>query len=137
MRINSTQRSNGVGGRARTRRAGGGQFSLGSTPAAAAASGVASSQSIQGIEAILSIQSVEDSTAGRRHALAEGEEILDLLEDLKLGLLTGSVPLEKVRRLADTVARRTASGDADVDRLLDEIELRAQVELAKLGKVAD
>lgn len=136
MRINSTQRSGAVGNRARTGRTGGGRFSLGSTAAAATASTVASSQSIQGIEAILSIQSVDDPTAERRKALAHGEAVLDLLEDLKLGLLTGSVPLDKIKRLADTVALRKASGDAEVDRLLDEIELRAQVELAKLGQVA-
>ncbi|HEX7005737.1 MAG TPA: flagellar assembly protein FliX [Alphaproteobacteria bacterium] len=82
---------------------------------------------------LLSIQEIADATTGRSRARARGEAMLDRLEDIRLGLLVGRVPkdrLVELSRLART--RRAEAVDPRLVEVLDEIELRAEVELAKL-----
>ena len=57
--------------------------------------------------------------------------------DLKLALLSGAVDAVAVTRLEQAIARReSCEGDAALKDLLDQIDLRAQVELAKFRKRA-
>ena len=82
---------------------------------------------------LLSIQEIADATTGRSRAKARAEAMLDRLEDIRLGLLTGAVPKDRLVELSRLA--RTRRGEVDDPRLvavLDEIELRAEVELAKL-----
>jgi len=51
------------------------------------------------------------------------------------GLLMGTLPKEKLTELADMVrSRRESCQDPRLAALLDEIELRAEVEIAKLSR---
>lgn len=136
MRISRTGRGNSVGHRTGTGRAASGTGFAVSAPAphAAAAVGASSVTPIQGIDAILSVQAVDERGHDRKRALRHGEEMLDLLEKVKLGVLSGRIPAASLQALAQTVSRRNASGDPRLEGLLDEIELRARVELAKLEK---
>lgn len=86
---------------------------------------------LQSVDALLALQSVDDVLTGRRKAMKRGNDVLDTLEDVKLDLLAGTVEPAKLRRLMRLVEDRTPSGDAPLDSVLDEIELRAMVELAK------
>ena len=89
------------------------------------------------VDSLLAIQSVGDATdrESRRRLIRRGEELLDRLEDLRHGLLMGSVPVDKLVAMAQTVrARRENCADPQLAALLDEIELRAEVELAKLSR---
>ncbi len=86
---------------------------------------------LQSVDALLALQSVDDVLTGRRKAMKRGNDVLDTLEDLKLDLLAGTIEPAKLRRLLRLVEDRTPSGDAPLDSVLDEIELRAKVELAK------
>ena len=64
-----------------------------------------------------------------------GAEILDRLEEIRRGLLMGSIPKDRLQELAHLVREKRERGaDPVVSRLLDEIELRAEVELAKLSR---
>jgi Class II flagellar assembly regulator len=83
------------------------------------------------VGALLALQSVDDALTGRRRAIRRGNEVLDTLDDLKLDLLAGTTDAAKLRRLVRLMEDRPRTGDADVDGVLDEIELRARVELAK------
>ena len=57
---------------------------------------------------------------------------MDRLEAVRLGLLSGGIPISELRSIADLVERQRESvTDAGLQALLDEIELRARVELAK------
>ncbi|HLO77734.1 MAG TPA: flagellar assembly protein FliX, partial [Magnetospirillum sp.] len=92
---------------------------------------------LAGIDALLLVQSVDDSTErqARKRLLRRGEDILDKLEEVRHGLLLGTVPKEKLMDLAQMVrSRREACQDPRLGALLDEIELRAEVEIAKLSK---
>jgi hypothetical protein len=79
----------------------------------------------------------EDLTGRRRAALQRGNSMLDRLDDIRIALLTGSLPrgqLESLRRVAKD--RGDVLNDPQLQSVLDEIELRVAVELAKLDKVA-
>lgn len=83
---------------------------------------------------LLSIQEIADATTGRSRARARGEAMLDRLEDIRLGLLAGGVPRERLVELSRLArARRAEAVDPRLVEVLDEIELRAEVELAKLA----
>ena len=87
------------------------------------------------IDALLALQGVEDPTERRRRSVQRGKGALDVLDDLKLGLLSGNFDASTVRRLRDAAANlKSSSGDPGLDAVLSEIELRVEVELAKAGQ---
>jgi hypothetical protein len=93
--------------------------------------------SLGGIDALLAVQGAGDSLEreAKRRLVQRGEDILDKLEELRHGLLMGEIPKSSLMSLAQTVrTRREACGDPRLAALLDEIELRAEVELAKLSR---
>ncbi len=92
------------------------------------------SSAAEGIGALLALQVVGDPLSSRKRAVQDGSDILDGLDRIKVALLEGWVPVDRLERLAAIVAERSASGDERLDQLLAEIELRARVELAKLGR---
>ena len=70
----------------------------------------------------------------KRRAVARGNDILDKLEDLRAELLTNGVSKQKLIALAQELRERRDAGlDDELNAILDEIELRAEVELAKLN----
>lgn len=91
-------------------------------------------QSAVGINPLFALQEVEDALTGKkRQARERGEDILDRLDELRLGLLTGAFPLEKLHELSRILQnRRDSIDDPALQEILDEIDLRAQVEIAKL-----
>jgi len=100
------------------------------TPARAGAA-----QGIGGVDGLLSIQEVVDDDGGRRRGRERGEALLRRLEELRLALLTGTVPARSLDRLLSQLrAGRGEIADPRVHDVLDEIELRVSVELAKLGR---
>jgi hypothetical protein len=88
------------------------------------------------IDALIALQGVEEDTVERRkRSVRRGKGALDVLDDLKLGLLCGNLDASTVSRLRDAAANlKSSSGDPGLDAVLSEIELRVEVELAKAGK---
>jgi hypothetical protein len=100
-------------------------------------SGVSSSGPLASVDALLALQEVPDSTQGRSRGLKRASDLLDRLDDIRNGLLIGSIPFDKLDRLVSLVrSQRADTTDPRLAALLDEIELRASVELAKLGRFA-
>lgn len=94
---------------------------------------VATTGAIASVESILTLQGVDDSTSGRSKGLAHGERLLDMLDEVRDGLLAGGIPRATLTRLATAVSQRQEGfSDPKLQSVLDEIELRARVELAKL-----
>lgn len=88
-----------------------------------------------GLEALLAMQGVEDATERRKRSVARGRSALDVLDDLKIGLLAGMFNPSTVARLRAAAAElKASSGDPGLDAVLAEIELRVEVELAKAGQ---
>ena len=90
------------------------------------------------IDALIAMQGIEEDPAERRRrSVARGRGALDVLDDLKIGLLSGSLDSSTVARLRDAAANlKSSSGDPGLDAVLSEIELRVEVELAKAGRQA-
>jgi hypothetical protein len=104
----------------------------------APASAVTATPVLSGIEALMALQEVPDAMAKRKRALARGDKLLDRLDDIKRGLLLGHMSRDKLADLA-RMANESAEqvDDPALRDVLQEIELRAQVELAKLSSSAE
>lgn len=98
-------------------------------------SGTHEAQPAQGVNSFLFLQEVSDEEIHRQKALQHGKTALQALEQLHRDLLMGSIPEGTLRKLEQTVAqRRETFTDPKLSALLDEIELRVAVELAKLDR---
>jgi hypothetical protein len=105
---------------------------IGGRPVGAAAAGLAPLTSLAGI---LAVQEVDEPLTGRRRARQRGDQLLDALDELKLALLDGKLPPGKLRALQSLAsAQRGRADDPALQAVLDEIELRTAVELAKLDR---
>ena len=112
-----------------------GGFSL---PASGAASGPASAaatsaaSSVAGVSALMALQGVEDATERRRRAIRRGGGLLDRLDELKLAMLNGQDGAPALERLARSMREeRPDDADPGLKGVLDQIDLRAAVEMAK------
>jgi len=100
-------------------------------------SGVHEGQAIGTVEAVFAVQEVSDSLDGRSRGLLmqHGSDVLDGLDDIRLGLLDGSISKEKLTSLARKLReKRQQSDDPKLNEIIEEIELRAEVEVAKLTR---
>jgi len=98
-------------------------------------SGVHGASALGSISGVLDIQEVDDALARAARGKLRAEDILEKLDDLRLDLLTGSISPTKLQRLSDVVnAHRAEVTDPNLSQILDEIDLRAQVELAKFTR---
>jgi hypothetical protein len=88
------------------------------------------------LDALLALQGIEEDPLERRkRSVKRGKGALDVLDDLKIGLLAGSFDASTVARLRAAAADlKVSSGDPGLDAVLSEIELRVEVELAKAGQ---
>jgi hypothetical protein len=108
-------------------------FKISDTPEQPRAATTAAPGPITALDSILTLQGMDDSTSGPSKGLAHGEQLLDLLDNVRDGLLSGGIPRATLDRLATAVSRRhEIFTDPKLQNVLDEIELRAKVELAKL-----
>jgi hypothetical protein len=88
-----------------------------------------------GMAGLLGIQEMSDEEASRRRQMKHGRMTLEALESLRDALLVGSLPLATIRDLERIVSEeRGRVHDPVLSGILDEIELRAAVELAKLQR---
>lgn len=78
----------------------------------------------------------DDAGDGRRgHARRRGEALLDDLDRLRTDLLLGRVGADRLARIVRLLRDRAdSSGDPALDQAIEAIELRAEVELAKLER---
>jgi len=87
------------------------------------------------IDALLAAQETSDATSeeARHRASQRAGLILDQLELLRMGMLTGVIPVQHLKELSRVVSsHRDYIMDPALMGVLDDIDLRAQVELAKL-----
>jgi len=107
---------------------------------AVASSGTSASTeagSVNSVDAILAVQETDDPTQqrGKRLGVQYGGDLLDHLEELRRDLLLGAIDKDKLSSIAQKMrAHRRQSDDAKLNEIIDEIELRAEVEIAKLTR---
>ena len=85
------------------------------------------------LSTLLGAQEVEPDRNERRGAARYGADLLDRLAELRLNLLNGTLPAAQLHALARALrVDRRPSGDPRIEVVIDEIELRVEVEIAKL-----
>ena len=88
--------------------------------------------SLAPVDTLIALQEVEDSTTGRKRGMARGKEMLELLDSIRHGLLIGGISRQKLESLVQAVrSDRLAIEDPKLQEVLEQIELRAAIELAK------
>ena len=106
------------------------------SPAASGAAGISGAgavSSISSLDALIALQEVGGPLERRRRATGRASRILDALDEMKLELLAGGLTPALVEALARAVRdQRALTDDPRLEGVLDEIETRAAVELAKL-----
>ena len=97
---------------------------------------VSATAGVEGTDAVDGVSS-EGSSRGfvvPEHAEERGNYMLDVLEELEKDILSGneSVAVEKLRKALETKAIDVDSLSPRLKEILEEIELRAAVEVAKI-----
>jgi hypothetical protein len=119
---------------AAARRTAGGTFTVSEQDAPRSTPAAGTLRAISTVDALIALQGVEDPTERKKRAVAKGRNALDVLDALKLSLLDGTVDSSTLARLKVASEGLTEqSGDAALDTVLGEIDLRVAVELAKAG----
>lgn len=148
MKVEGPNSSNKVAGAKKTAKAARGQGARfsdalrapGGSDSVEGTAGAAGGGPVSALDALLALQEVEeagDSLEERRNkrAVQWGGSLLEGLEEIRAGLLLGSIPVDRLERLAALVSsQREGASDPRLIAILDEIELRSRVELAKLGR---
>lgn len=129
-RVGATRRKPGVS-------SSGGDFASeleSQSEAAPSAGGLSGTSSASMISSLLALQQAEgeEGDAAKERAKSRANELLRELEMLRLDILGGTIPRGHLVALAQTVkTSREGVFDPRLNEILDEIDLRAQVELAK------
>ena len=141
MKIEGPSKTSGAGGSKKTGKADAdGSFEDFIAAAPKGTASAAPTRNIARVDALLSVQGAESPTerAAKKRMRERGEDILKELDKLRHGLLTGSMTLGQVIDMADVVAsHRERVTDPKLTAILDEIDLRAQIEIAKARKAME
>lgn len=133
MKVNGPSGAAPAGGQRSVRSASG--FSMPQTSGAAPASAAQASaptSALSDVSALMALQGVETATERRRRAIRRGGTLLDRLDELKIAMLSGEAGEGALECLGRTLREeRPEDEDAGLTGLLEQIDLRAAVELAK------
>jgi hypothetical protein len=117
-----------------TRRASGSGFAVKEESTARSTSAAGGLRTVGSIDALIALQGVEDPLERRKRAVKRGRAALDALDALKIGLLGGAFTAATLTSLQSAASQlKLSSGSPDLDAVLGEIELRVEVEIAKLA----
>lgn len=129
VRTNAPRRKSGADG------ATGGDFAshMGGVEKSATSS-VSGATQIGSVEALIALQSSGDATqSANKQETDRAEDLLDRLDQVRVGILTGGMSRGNLTSIINRLDERRREGvDPRLSALIDEVELRAKVELAKL-----
>jgi hypothetical protein len=142
MKIEGPDKARGVGQAGKKGKTGEADGSFGSllTGGADKAAATSAPSSIAMVDVLLAVQGADDPAqrAARRRMVGRADNILELLDGIRLALLTGGMTVGQVIDIADVVAsHREKVVDPRLTAILDEIDLRAQIEIAKMRMALD
>ncbi len=89
---------------------------------------------VNALGALVALQQVEDAMARRSRGLKRAESMLSELDEMHRALMLGGLPTARLQAMAGQMKQRTEGvDDPALLAVLDNIELRLAVELAKRG----
>lgn len=113
----------------------GGAAAPGFAPAAESAqraSAPAGVGALHALDAVLALQAEGFNPERRARQIKRGREALDALGEVEKALAFGDAPERMRGALEAAAAAAEPTGEADLDAVLNEIDIRVAVELAKL-----
>lgn len=134
MRIESSIRTTQVTTRTAQRTGAAGMFQLDDTATPQQAAAPTAPMAATGIDALLALQAVDDPLLARKKVVRRGSALLDALSAAQADLLIGQVGEGRLNQMMALVTQARDSVDPALDALIDDIELRVKVELAKHGR---
>lgn len=143
MKVGGTKGPKSTSGTQKSSPSGGGSdvdFSQYVTGGASEAASSSATQSIAQLDVLLAVQEVEDPMRGaaKKRVKVRANNILEKLDSIRLKMLGGDLTVGHMIDVADVVAsHRDKIDDPALTAIMDEIDLRAQVELAKLRYAMD
>ena len=139
MRIEKTRSGQSAGSVKRSGASGDrAAFSSALEPAAPAVStqSAAGLVGVSSVAAVMALQGAEDPLEKRKRVARRGRQMLESLDQLKLDLLDGrdtEATLTRMKTLIESA--REQSDEPSLESLIDQIELRVEVEIAKRKSV--
>jgi len=133
MKIESGRGISSSGGAKRTA----GAAAPGFAPTVDAPAKTAGTSGVSGItplDAILALQTDEAPSQRRARQSKRGSDALDVLERLERALVMGHAPMALRAELDQLQRGAEATGEAGLDEVLREIDIRLAVEAAKLDR---
>lgn len=108
-------------------------LSAAQTESSSATSEVSDIATAGAVGSLLALQEISEEERRRERLVKHGKTMLDALENLRLRLLIGDIPSHMLSELSQTLAeQKTEVSDPNLMALIEDIELRVAVELAKL-----
>lgn len=103
------------------------------TSGADAAGAPAATAPVGNLESLLAAQEMPEETLRRQTLIRQGHDMIESLESLRQSLLTGRIPPAVLSELSGRLAvQRQSVTDPKLIGIIEDIELRVAVELAKL-----
>jgi hypothetical protein len=137
MRVNDRIQTGSISGSTSVSRGSGtsSKFTLGNAGASEKSQSTSAAAPMGAMDGLLAVQAAGDAVERRRRAMRRGRNLLDSLDQLKISILSGRISPHQLETLKAQLRQRSEGVDepglADV---LAHIELRAEVELAKLAR---
>ncbi len=98
------------------------------------AHGVGGASGIGGVSALIGLQEVDDATQRESKGKKRAQALLDEMDDLRLALACGTLTRAQLLRLSAAIqSEKIKADDPGLNQILDDVDLRARVELAKYG----
>ena len=109
---------------------------IGGTDEVSSQAAVGGAAPLGSLDALLALQGAANNPEeAAKRAKKRGLMLLDALDQIKIDLLMGGVPQGRLNQLAQMVnSQRDEVMDPKLGAVLDEIDLRVQVELAKFSR---
>lgn len=102
------------------------------------AASVSSARPVSPVAALMALQGSESETAPPETVARRGRQLLDALDGIQIARLSGTSVSELAIRLRGVLrTARLLSGQSGLDDTIRQIEVRAEVELAKLDLQAN
>jgi Class II flagellar assembly regulator len=137
MRVNDRNPLAPLGGASGIQRSGaaGSRFSLNGIDGPGRATSAQAAAPAGALDGMIALQAAGDALERRKKAVRRGKSLLDTLDQVKISILSGRISARQLENLKSQL--RSHSDGVDDPGLADvlaHIELRAAVELAKLGR---
>ncbi len=121
-------------GRKRTKRTSGDRFTIPAGAESHATAPAAPAGPLAAVDSLLALQEVDRRNGSRARVVKQGHDILDRLDEIRHALLMGTISRQRLVAIGQLVrTQRERVDDPALAQIMDDIELRAEVELAKLS----